>query len=148
MPMWLVLNYYYYYYYWPPLLSSGQSSWLQIQRPRDRFPALQSFWEIVGLEWGPLSLVSTIEELLGRNNSGFGLENREYGRGNQLRWPRDTIYPQKLALTSPTSGGRSVGIVRLRSKATEFLYYYYYYYYYYYSTILCLTLAAFSVSWS
>jgi hypothetical protein len=38
------------------------------------------------------------------------------GRGNPLRWTRDTIYPQKLALTSPTSGGRSVGIVRLRTK--------------------------------
>jgi hypothetical protein len=30
-----------------------------------------------------------------------------------------TFYPQKLALTSPTSGGRSVGIVRLRTQATE-----------------------------
>jgi hypothetical protein len=30
------------------------------------------------------------------------------------------LYPQKLALSSPTSGGRSVGIVRLRSKASEF----------------------------
>jgi hypothetical protein len=29
------------------------------------------------------------------------------------------LYPQKLALTSPTSGGRSVGIVRSRIKATE-----------------------------
>ena len=29
------------------------------------------------------------------------------------------LYPQKLALTSPTGGGRSVGIVRLRTKATE-----------------------------
>jgi hypothetical protein len=37
-----------------------------------------------------------------------------------LRWPRDTIYPPKLALTSPTSGGRSIGIVRSRTKATEF----------------------------
>jgi hypothetical protein len=37
-----------------------------------------------------------------------------------LRWPRNTLYPQKLALTSPTSGGRSVGLVRLRTKATEF----------------------------
>jgi hypothetical protein len=27
--------------------------------------------------------------------------------------------PNKLALTSPTSGGRSVGIVRSRTKATE-----------------------------
>jgi hypothetical protein len=36
------------------------------------------------------------------------------------RWPRGTIYPQKLALTSPTSGCRSVGIVRSRAQATEF----------------------------
>jgi hypothetical protein len=37
------------------------------------------------LERGPLSLVSKIEELLGRNSSGSGLENREYGRGDPLR---------------------------------------------------------------
>ena len=30
------------------------------------------------------------------------------------------LYPQKLALTSPTGGGRSVGIVRSQTKATEF----------------------------
>jgi len=30
------------------------------------------------------------------------------------------LYPQKLALTSPTGGGRSVGIVRMRTEATEF----------------------------
>jgi hypothetical protein len=35
----------------------------------------------VGLERGTLSLVSTIEELLGRKSSGSGLENREYGLG-------------------------------------------------------------------
>jgi len=29
------------------------------------------------------------------------------------------LSPQKLALTSPTGGGRSVGIVRVRTKATE-----------------------------
>jgi hypothetical protein len=75
----------------------------------------------VALERGPLSLVSTTEELLGRNSSGFGLENRDYGSGDPLRRPRDTLYPQKLALTLPTCGGRSVGIVRLRTKATEFV---------------------------
>jgi len=32
------------------------------------------------------------------------------------------LYPQKLALTSPTGGGRSVGIVRVRTKATEFVF--------------------------
>jgi hypothetical protein len=73
----------------------------------------------VGLERGPLSFVSTTEELLGRNSSGFGLEIREYSRGDPLRWPRDTLYPQKLALTSTTRGGLSVGIVRSRTKATE-----------------------------
>ena len=30
------------------------------------------------------------------------------------------LYPQKLALTSLTGGGRSVGTVRSRTKATEF----------------------------
>jgi hypothetical protein len=35
----------------------------------------------VGLERGPLSLVSTIEELLERKNSGSGLEIRDYGLG-------------------------------------------------------------------
>jgi len=30
------------------------------------------------------------------------------------------LYPPKLVLTSPTGGGRSVGIVRVRTKATEF----------------------------
>jgi hypothetical protein len=30
------------------------------------------------------------------------------------------LYPQKLALTSPTGGGRSVGIGRSRTQATEF----------------------------
>jgi hypothetical protein len=95
-----------------PLWSSGQSSWLQIQRSRARFPALPDFLR------SPLSLVSTIEGLLGRNSSGSSLENREYSRGDSLRWPRDTLYPQKLALTSPTCGGHSVGMVRLRTKTT------------------------------
>jgi hypothetical protein len=40
---------------------------------------------LVGLERGPLSLVGTVEELLGRKSSGSGLENREYGRGDPLR---------------------------------------------------------------
>jgi hypothetical protein len=73
-----------------------------------------------GLERGPLCLMSTTEELLGRNSSGSSLEKREYGRGDPLRRPRDTNYPQKLVLTSPTSGGCSFGIVRSRTKATEF----------------------------
>jgi hypothetical protein len=76
----------------------------------------------VGLERGPLSLVCTTEELLGRKSNGSGLENREYCRRDSSCCPRDTLYPQKLALTSPTSGGRSVGIARSRTEATEFFY--------------------------
>jgi len=30
------------------------------------------------------------------------------------------LYPQGLALTSPNGGGRSVGMVRSRTRATEF----------------------------
>jgi hypothetical protein len=48
------------------------------------------------------------------------LERREYIRRNPLRWQRDTLYPQKLVLTSPISGGRSVGTVRSRTKTMEF----------------------------
>jgi hypothetical protein len=81
----------------------------------------QIFWEVVGLERGPLSLVSTTEELLGGNSIGSGIESREYGRRDPSRWPRGTIYPLKLALTSPTSGGSSVGIVRSWTQATKFL---------------------------
>jgi hypothetical protein len=105
----------------PPLWSSGHSSWLQIEKPGFDSRHYQFFWEVVGLERGPLSLVSTIVELLERRSSGSGLENREYGRRDPSPWPRGTLYPQKLALTSPTSGGHSVGIVRSRTQTTEFV---------------------------
>jgi hypothetical protein len=102
----------------PPLWSSGQSSSLQIQMSGFDSRHYQIFWEVVGLERGQLSLVSTTEELL--DSSGSGLESREYGRRNLSRWPRGTFYPQTLALTSPTSSGLSVGMVRSRTQATEF----------------------------
>jgi hypothetical protein len=57
-------------------------------------------------------LIITTEELL----EGTEINDSE----NPLCWPRDTLYPQNLAITSPTSGSRSVGIVRSRTKATEF----------------------------
>jgi hypothetical protein len=49
------------------------------------------------LERGPLSLVSKIEELLGRKSSGSGLERREYGRGDPSRLPRGILYLQELS---------------------------------------------------
>jgi hypothetical protein len=48
----------------PPLWSSGQSSWLQIRRPG--FDSRHYQIQVVGLERGSLSFVSTTEELLDR----------------------------------------------------------------------------------
>jgi hypothetical protein len=44
----------------------------------------------------PLSLVSTNEQLLQRQSSGFRIESREYGRRNPSRWPNGTLYPQEV----------------------------------------------------
>jgi hypothetical protein len=49
-----------------------------------------------------------------------GLEIRECGLGIYGADHATPLYPQKLALTSPTSGGRSEGIIRSRTKVTEF----------------------------
>jgi hypothetical protein len=69
------------------------------------------FWEVVGLERVPLSLVSTIEELLGRKNSDSGLETKNTAVGTRHS---DHVAPSicKFGTTSPTSRRRSVGIVR------------------------------------
>jgi hypothetical protein len=80
----------------------------------------QIFREVVGLEWDPLSLVSTTEELLGRNSIG-SLKTKNKAMGihcNDHRTPSIC----KMALPSPTSGSRSVGIVRSRTKGTEFFF--------------------------
>jgi hypothetical protein len=53
-------------------------------------------------------------------SSGSCLENREYGLGILHA---DHVAPsirKKLAITSPTCGGRSVGIVRSRTQTMEF----------------------------
>jgi hypothetical protein len=50
------------------------------------------------------------------------LESREYCRRDPLLWPLDRLYRQTLVLTSPTSGGRSVGIVRSRTQAIKFFF--------------------------
>jgi hypothetical protein len=51
------------------------------------------------------------------------LESRQYYRRDPSLWPRGTLYPHKLALTSPTSGGGSIAMVRSRTQATEFMVY-------------------------
>jgi hypothetical protein len=58
-------------------------------------------------------------------SSGSCLQNREYGRRDLSHWPRGTLYPQKLAITSPTSGSRSVDIVRSQTQTIEFSFSFY-----------------------
>jgi hypothetical protein len=66
----------------------------------------------VGLERGPLSLVSTTEELLDRKLAApvYKTENTAV----RIR------HADHVAITSPTSGGRSVGIVRSQTQTMEF----------------------------
>jgi hypothetical protein len=73
----------------------------------------QIFWEVVGLERGPLNLVSVAEELLEWKGSGSGSRKSRLTTVGVRCADHVTPFTHKmLALTSPTSGGRSVGIVR------------------------------------
>jgi hypothetical protein len=76
----------------------------------------------VGLERGPLSLVSTIEELLERKVAAPDYKIQTTVIGIRQAVHVVPLYPQKLALTSPISGGHSVGIVHSRTQAMEFLF--------------------------
>jgi hypothetical protein len=80
----------------PPLWSSGQGSWLQIQRSEFDFWRYQIFWEVVGLERGPLSIVCKFVDLLEIKFSGSGLESRDCSRRDRPRWPYDTPLSTKV----------------------------------------------------
>jgi hypothetical protein len=90
------------------------------------FPALPEK-KVVGLERGPLSLVSTAEELLDRKvaapvykieNTAVGIRHAEHVAPSNLKsWQ---------SLRRQAAVARSVGIVRSRTQTTEFFYYYYY----------------------
>jgi hypothetical protein len=74
----------------------------------------------VDLERGPLSPVSTTEELLDRKVAAPVYKTENTAVGIRQADHVAPFYPQKLAITSPTSGGRSVGIVRSRTQTMEF----------------------------
>jgi hypothetical protein len=48
-----------------------------------------------------------------KKSKGSGIENREHVRKDPSRSSRSTLYPEKLVLISPTSGGRSVGLCKI-----------------------------------
>jgi hypothetical protein len=65
-----------FYAFWPPLWSSGQSSWLQIQRSRVRFPALPHFLRSRGSGTGSTQLREDNWGATWKDSSGSGLEDR------------------------------------------------------------------------
>jgi hypothetical protein len=75
----------------------------------------------VGLERGPLSLVSTIEELLLRKSSGSSLESRGYGLGIRRADYATPLYLQEVGTNFADKRRSSDDIVRFRTKATELL---------------------------
>jgi hypothetical protein len=77
----------------------------------------------VGLERGPLSLVSTREELLDRKVAAPVQKTENTGVGSHHA---DHVAPsisKKLVIASPTSCGRSVGIVRSQTQTMDFFLY-------------------------
>jgi hypothetical protein len=72
------------------------------------------------MERGPLSLVSTIEELLERKSSGSGLESPEYGSRDVTL----TMWHSLSANVGTNFADKrrfSVGIVRSHTQAPEFI---------------------------
>jgi hypothetical protein len=86
-------------------------------------PCATRFSEIVGLERGPLSLVRITDELPEWRSSGSGSRKpRLTAVGIRCAVHATPSILKKLSLTSPTSGGRSVSIVRLWTEATELVF--------------------------
>jgi hypothetical protein len=92
----------------PPLWSSGQSSWLQIQRSGIDSRYYQIFWEVVCLERGLLASWVELRRYLKRKSSGYGLESRDYGRWYPPCWLRDTLLSSKVG-TNFVDKRRSLG---------------------------------------
>jgi hypothetical protein len=62
----------------------------------------------VGLEWGPFSLLSTTEELLGRKSSGSSLENSKYFRKGSVSLTTHHLVSTNVS-TSFADNWRSLG---------------------------------------
>jgi hypothetical protein len=78
--------------------------------------------KLVGLERGPLSLVSTSEELLDRKVADPVQKTEKMAVGIRHDDHVAPFIRKKLIITLPTSCVRSVGIVRSRTQTMEFFF--------------------------
>jgi hypothetical protein len=99
----------------------AQSFWLQIQRSQVRFPVLPDFLSSSGSGTGSTQPreVNWGATWIKRSSGSRCRKQRLTAVGIRCAGHVTPLYPQKLALTSPTGSGHSVGIVRSRTKATE-----------------------------
>jgi hypothetical protein len=105
------------------ILNLDRHCGLLVRVPRFDSWHYQIFWEVVGLEQHPLSLMSTIEELLGKKCSGSSLESENAVVGI-CRVDHSTSSARKmLVVTLLTSGSRSVSMVHSQTEVTEFVWY-------------------------
>jgi hypothetical protein len=102
----------------PPLWSSGQSAWLLTQRSRVRFPALSDFLSSNGSGTGFTQHLFRINEELLERKVAAPVYKTEINdrRGSAALTTRHPSIHNIWHKITPTSGGRSVGIFRLRTK--------------------------------
>jgi hypothetical protein len=86
-----------------PSLSIDRLCGLVVRDPSYRFrgsgtiPGAYIFWKVVGLERGPLSLVSTTE-VLGRESSGSDLEKQKWGCRGSAEWLHNNLLYAKVGI--------------------------------------------------
>jgi hypothetical protein len=79
---------------------------------------------MAGMERGPLSLVSTTEQLFERKVAAPVYKTENTAVGIRHADHVAPSIPKKVAIALPTSGGRSVGIVRSRTQTMEFIFFF------------------------
>jgi hypothetical protein len=101
---------------WPLLWSSCQSSWLQIQRSRVRFPASPDF--LKGNGYGAMSIQPSDGNwwTTWKKISGFGIENCNYRLWGTVALSMRHPFTRRSCNTWPTSGGLSFCRVAFRIK--------------------------------